>query len=154
MSGSLNHAQIIGNLTRDPELRRTSTGQSVTSFSVATNRVWKDASGEKKEETEFHNVVAWGRLAEICSQYLGKGRKVYVDGRLRTRDWEGQDGTKRRTTEIIAENMIMLDRSTQGASGNAKNFSPQPTFAQPPVQSDSMQSGDNIDDIKLEDIPF
>lgn len=148
MAGSLNRAQIIGNLTRDPELRQTSSGQSVTSFSIATNRVWKDPNGEKKEEVEFHNIVAWGRLAEICSQYLGKGRKVYVDGRLRTRDWETQDGSKRRTTEIIAENMIMLDRAPQGG-GNTGGFTPPVSSpAAPAAQSDG------IDDIKLEDIPF
>jgi len=148
MAGSLNRAQIIGNLTRDPELRQTSSGQNVTSFSIATNRVWKDANGEKKEEVEFHNIVAWGRLAEICSQYLGKGRKVYIDGRLRTRDWETQDGAKRRTTEIIAENMIMLDRAPQGG-GNAGGFTP-------PVSSPVAPAAqsDGIDDIKLEDIPF
>ena len=101
MASSLNRAQIIGNLTRDPELRQTGSGQSVTSFGVATNRVWKDASGAKQEEVEFHNVVAWGRVAEICAQYLRKGSKVYIEGRLRTRDWEGQDGQKLHTTEII-----------------------------------------------------
>src|SRR3989338_5303121 len=95
MASSLNRAQIIGNMTRDPELRQTGSGQSVTSFGVATNRVWKDASGAKQEEVEFHNVVAWGRVAEICAQYLRKGSKVYIEGRLRTRDWEGQDGQKR-----------------------------------------------------------
>lgn len=142
MANSLNRAQIIGNLTRDPELRQTSGGQSVTSFAVATNRVWKDASGSKQEETEFHNVVAWGRLAEICAQYLGKGRKVFVEGRLRTRDWEAQDGQKRRTTEIIAENMVMLDRAGSAPSGGSSaSFS-------------SGSESDGIDDIKLEDIPF
>ena len=143
MANSLNRAQIIGNLTRDPELRQTSGGQNVTSFGVATNRVWKDASGAKQEETEFHNIVAWGRLAEICAQYLRKGSKVFVEGRLRTRDWEGQDGQKRRTTEIITENMVMLDRAPQ--SGSAP-------FTSPPESNESV--GDGVDDIKLEDIPF
>jgi len=146
MANSLNRAQIIGNLTRDPELRQTSGGQNVTSFGVATNRVWKDASGAKQEETEFHNIVAWGRLAEICAQYLGKGRKVFVEGRLRTRDWEGQDGQKRRTTEIIAENMVMLDRAPQ--SGSAPSAPSAPSFGS------NASEGDGIDDIKLEDIPF
>lgn len=146
MAGSLNRAQLIGNLTRDPELRQTSGGQSVTSFSVATNRVWKDASGQKQEEAEFHNIVAWGRLAEICAQYLGKGRKVFVEGRLRTRDWEGQDGQKRRTTEIIADNMVMLDRAPQGGGGG---------FAPPAASSPApAPTNDGVDDIKLEDIPF
>ena len=154
MANSLNRAQIIGNLTRDPELRKTGSGQSVTSFGVATNRVWKDASGAKQEEVEFHNVVAWGRLAEICAQYLAKGRKVYIEGRLRTRDWEAQDGQKRRTTEIITENMVMLDRAPQGGSSSGAPFSPSSSF-NASVESGSVPvSSDGIDDIKLEDIPF
>ena len=152
MAGSLNRAQIIGNLTRDPELRQTSGGQNVTSFSVATNRVWKDASGSKQEEVEFHNIVAWGRLAEICSQYLGKGRKVFIEGRLRTRDWEGQDGQKRRSTEIIAENMVMLDRAPQGSGGFTP---PQAAPSAAPVSTPSpAPANDGVDDINLEDIPF
>lgn len=152
MANSLNRAQIIGNLTRDPELRKTGSGQSVTSFGVATNRVWKDASGAKQEEVEFHNVVAWGRLAEICAQYLAKGRKVYIEGRLRTRDWEAQDGQKRRTTEIITENMVMLDRAPQGGASGAP-FSPSSVPSASSAPSAPISS-DGIDDIKLEDIPF
>ncbi|MBF8281059.1 MAG: single-strand binding protein, single-strand DNA-binding protein, partial [Candidatus Magasanikbacteria bacterium] len=114
---NLNRATIIGNLTRDPELRTTPTGQNVCSFSVATSHVWKDAAGVKQEKTEYHNCVAWGKLAEICGQYLGKGRKVYVEGRLQTRDWVGQDGVKKYRTEIIVENMIMLDRAPAGVAG-------------------------------------
>ncbi|MDA1038586.1 MAG: single-stranded DNA-binding protein [bacterium] len=147
MAGSLNRAQLIGNLTRDPELRQTAGGQSVTSFGVATNRTWNDASGQKQEQTEFHNVVAWGKLAEICGQYLGKGRKVFIEGRLQTRDWEGKDGEKRRSTEIIADNMIMLDRAAQNSGGD--DFTP-PT----PSSSSAPPQGDGIDEIKLEDIPF
>lgn len=105
---SLNRAQIVGNLTRDPEMRYTPNGQAVCSFGVATNRRWKDANGNPQEATEFHNVVAWGKLAEITSQYLKKGQKVYVEGRLQTRTWEGQDGAKRNRTEIVAENFIFL----------------------------------------------
>lgn len=106
---NLNKAMIIGNLTRDPETRTTASGITVCSFGVATNFVWKDATGQKKEKVEYHNVVAWRRLAEICGQYLNKGRRVYIEGRLQTRDWIGQDGIKRYRTEIIADNMIMLD---------------------------------------------
>ena len=117
---NLNRAMIIGNLTRDPELRMTPTGQNVAQLGVATNRAWVNkATGQKQEEVEFHNVVAWGKLAEICGQYLTKGRKVYVEGRLKTRDWVGQDGVKRNRTEIIAENLIMLDRAPAGALGGA-----------------------------------
>ncbi|MBD3250956.1 single-stranded DNA-binding protein, partial [Candidatus Uhrbacteria bacterium] len=112
---SLNRAQLIGNVTRDPEVRTTTTGQSVANFSVATNAQWTDAQGQKQERSEFHNIVAWGKLGEICGQYLAKGRRVYVEGRLQTRDWETQDGQKRQRTEIVADNVIMLDRP-QGAS--------------------------------------
>lgn len=105
---SLNRAQIVGNLTRDPEMRYTPNGQAVCSFGVATNRRWKDQSGNLQEATEFHNIVAWRRMAEIASQYLHKGSKIYVEGRIQTRTWEGQDGQKRNKTEIVAENFIML----------------------------------------------
>lgn len=101
-----NKAIILGNLTRDPEVRMTSTGQPVASFGVATNRRWTDSSGNQQEETEFHEIVAWGKLAEICEKILFKGRKVLIDGRLKTRSWDGQDGVKRYKTEIIAENIV------------------------------------------------
>ena len=109
MARSLNRAQIIGNLTRDPELRYTPNGTAVCSFSVATNRNWTTDSGEKREEVEFHRVVAWNKLAEICSQFLVKGRKVFLEGRLSTRSWNAQDGTQKSTTEIIITDMILLD---------------------------------------------
>lgn len=135
---NLNKAMIIGNLTRDPEMRTTPSGQSVASFGVATNQVWTDQQGQRQERVEYHNIVAWGRLAEICSQYLNKGKKVYIEGRLQTRDWEGQDGVKRYRTEIVAESMIMLDR---GGAGGSKESAP----------SDG-QGGEP--EIKKEDIPF
>ena len=152
---SLNRATILGNVTRDPEVKQTASGQSVCSFGVATNRSWNDASGKKVEAVEFHNVVAWGKLAEICGQYLKKGTKAYVEGRLQTREWEGQDGQKRRTTEIVTDNLIILDRA--GAAG-AKPFSPStssgsatPSFSSPP-KDDPAPNPD--DEIKVEDIPF
>lgn len=111
---NLNRVMIVGNLTRDPEARVIpSTGSAISSFGVATNRVWIDKQGQKQTETEFHNVVAFGRLAEICNQYLTKGRLVYVEGRLRTRNWAGQDGIKRTRTEIVATNMQMFPRTTK-----------------------------------------
>ena len=97
----LNKVQIIGNITQDIELKQTPNGQSVCSFSVATNRNWKDANGMRQEQAEFHNLVFWGKLAEIAGEYLQKGKKVYVEGRLQTRNWEAQDGTKRYRTEIV-----------------------------------------------------
>ncbi len=147
---------IIGNMTRDPEVRTTSGGQSVCSFGVATNRTWTDAAGQKQTQAEFHNIVAWGKLAEICGQYLSKGRKVYIEGRIQTREWEAQDGAKRNRTEIVAENMIILDR--QGQGGGAKPASANP-FA--PAAGEQLSAAapvtatDNPDDtIKVENIPF
>src|SRR5512141_1595817 len=113
-SRSLNKVTLIGNLTRDPELRYTPTGAAVCTLGIATNRTWVTDSGEKKEETEFHRVVAWNKLAELCSQLLAKGRKVYVEGRLRTNTWQGQDGVNHSTTEIIIEDMILLDSRKNG----------------------------------------
>lgn len=147
---NLNRAMIIGNLTRDPETRNTPSGQTVCNFGVATNSTWKDASGQKQERAEFHNIVAWGKLAEICQQYLGKGRKVYVEGRLQTREWDGQDGQKRNRTEIVAENMIMLDRSPQGG-GAAAGASWSPGAA---PAANAAPSAPKDGEIKVEDIPF
>ena len=110
---SLNKVMLIGNLTRDPDVRYTPTGTSVATFGIATNRSWTPADGgEKQERVDFHNIVAWTKLADICGQLLHKGDKVYVEGRLQTRDWKGQDGTDRKTTEIVIDNMMLL-RSTR-----------------------------------------
>jgi len=109
MARSLNKVQLIGNLTRDPELRYTPNGTAVCSFGLATNRSWKTDAGEKHDEAEFHNIVAWNKLAELCSQFLVKGRKVYLEGRLATRTWTGQDGAQRNRTEIVISDMILLD---------------------------------------------
>src|SRR3990172_2722514 len=108
MAWSLNRAQIIGNATRDPELRVTPNGQSVASFGVATNRRWKDQQGNQQEATEFHEIVAWGKLAEVIQQIIHKGNRVYVEGRLQTRSWDGPDGAKRNRTEIVMENFVPL----------------------------------------------
>lgn len=115
MARSLNKVELIGNLTRDPELRYTPQGTAVCTFGVATNRSWTTDSGEKREDADFHRIVAWNKLGELCSQLLSKGRKVYVEGRLSTRNWTGQDGAQRQTTEIIISDMIILDsRRTDG----------------------------------------
>jgi len=106
---SLNKVILIGNLTRDPELRYTPAGTAVCTIGLATNRSWTTQTGETKEETEFHRIVAWNKLAELCAQLLTKGRKVYVEGRLSTHSWTGQDGNQRTTTEIVIEDMILLD---------------------------------------------
>lgn len=108
MSRGLNKVMIIGHLGRDPEMRYTPSGRPVTTFSVATSRSWHSADGERHEETEWFNVVAWGSLAEICNQYLRKGQQVYIEGRLQTRRWEDTEGNKHFTTELVSREMIML----------------------------------------------
>lgn len=108
-SRSLNKVELIGNITRDPELRYTASGVAVASFSIATNRSWKTEAGELKEEVEFHRIVAWNKLAGLCSQLLTKGRKIYVEGRLQTRQWQDKENNKRETTEIVIDDMIILD---------------------------------------------
>ena len=146
----LNKVMIIGRLARDPEVRTTTTGKSVATITIATGLVWKDAAGVKQEKTEFHSCVLWGRLAEIAGQYLVKGRKVYIEGRLQTRDWVGTDGVKRYRTEVVAENMILLDSRPQnsGVGGPAPTNEPDdmPVVSSAPVVDDS--------EIKVEDIPF
>jgi len=116
---SLNKVQLIGNMTRDPELRYTPQGTAVCTFGLATNRQWTTEAGEKKEEAEFHRIVSWNKLAEICSQLLFKGRRIFVEGRLQTRQWTGKDGTPRQTTEIVISDMIILDskRAPEGIGG-------------------------------------
>jgi len=108
MTRGLNKLMVIGHLGRDPEMRYTPSGRPVTTFSVATSRSWHSADGERHEETEWFNVVAWGNLAEICNQHLHKGQQVYIEGRLQTRRWEDTEGNKHFTTEVVAKEMIML----------------------------------------------
>jgi single-strand DNA-binding protein len=110
MPNSINKVILLGNLTRDPEVKATANNQSLTTFGMATNRSFTIASGEKREQTDFHTVVTWGRLADLCAQYLKKGKKVYVDGRIQMREWTDEAGQKKFKTEIIAENVIFLDK--------------------------------------------
>jgi len=117
MSRGLNKVLIIGRLGRDPEMRYTPSGRPVTTFSVATSRTWNTSEGGRRTETEWFNVVAWSNLAEICKQHLSKGRLVYIEGRLQTRHWEDPDGNKHSSTEIVANEMIMLDDRRESASG-------------------------------------
>lgn len=119
MARSLNKVTLIGNLTRDPELRYTPQGTAVCTFGIATNRQWT-TDGEKKEDVEFHRVVAWNKLAEICAQLLAKGSKAYVEGRLQTRSWTGDDNVKRYQTEIVISEMILLD--SKGGGADDDNF--------------------------------
>jgi single-strand DNA-binding protein len=145
----LNKAMVFGNLTRDPELRATPTGQQVCSFGLATNRVFKKQDGTKGEQTEFHNIVVWGRQAENCAQYLKKGSSAYVEGRLQTRSWEGEKG-KQYKTEIIADTVQFGPRSS-GAGAGASARSEAPAEQKAPKD-------DGIDypteDINPDDIPF
>ncbi len=142
---NLNKVFLLGRVTADPQLRSTASGMQVATFSIATNRVWNDQSGTKKESTEFHNVVVWGRQAEVASRFLKKGSLVLIEGRLQTREWEGKDGQKRRTTEIICERMQLGPRPMGG--GSAAPESNESRDALPTVEV-----GD--DEIKSEDLPF
>jgi len=144
----LNRATILGRLTRDPEVKTTPTGKTVVNMGVATGRVWVDAGGNKQEKTEFHNCAIWGKLADIAAQYLTKGRKVYLEGRLETRNWVGkEDNVKHYRTEIVVDNLIMLD----GPRGTA---SAQPARAASQDATPSMPSEVVEEEIKVEDIPF
>lgn len=145
----LNKAMIIGNVTRDPENRTTPNGAQVASFSVATNLIWNDQQGNRQEKVEFHNVVAWRKLAEICSQYLKKGSRVYIEGRLQTRSWDDPNGAKKYRTEIVADNMIMLDRA-----GGSNNQSFGPSQSQQPDDASQPSADDSVEEINVDEIPF
>lgn len=149
----LNKVMIIGRLTRDPELRSTPTGASVCSISLATNFVYTNQStGQKVEQVEYHNVVLWRKLAEIANQYLKKGRRVYIEGRLQTRSWDAKEGGKKSRTEIVAENMIMLDGGSQAAAQSPAAKFDQPEEASAVVEElPTIEQGDDLD---VEGIPF
>lgn len=177
---SLNKVLLIGNLTRDPELRYTPSGAAVCTFGIATNRFYVASDGEKKEETEFIKIVSWNKLAELCSQLLAKGRKVYVEGRLQTRSWETPDGQNRQTTEVVIDDMRILDskREFEGGSGEPAYASSSSAAAEPEMdeakdKSESEPKGPakkasggkdedskgekhekKDEDIDLEDLPF
>lgn len=155
----LNKVMLIGRLTRDPEARTTPQGVTVTSFSIATNRVWKDAQGAQKDRSEFHNIVAWRKLGEICAQYLAKGRQVYIEGHLQTRNWDDQQsGKKQYRTEIVADNMIMLgsraDNPGGGAARPATEPQREPVMAVVGAEDLSSVASAKEEDIRIEDIPF
>ena len=131
--GSVNKVILIGNLGSDPELKYTPSGAAVTNFNVATNEVWNDKDGNKQERTEWHRVVLWRKLAEIAGEYLKKGSKVYIEGRLQTRSWEDKDGVKRYITEVVADNMTMLDSKSEGGSSGSDVSSAPPATEAPPA---------------------
>lgn len=175
---NVNKVILVGRLTRDPDMRTTASGQSVASISLATNNFWTDKSGTKQEKTEFHNVVLWGRLAEVAGQYLTKGQECFVEGRLQTREYTAKDGTQKKTTEIVGETMQLGSRaqgtssgsssqggrtggagaggyaaSSQGQSQNqnqGQNSKPAPAEEEIPT----INLDDEQEEIKIEDVPF
>lgn len=172
---SLNRAMLIGNITRDPELRNTPNGQTVTSFSIATNRRWKNqATNEFQEATEYHDCVAWGKAAEFIANFMKKGNKIYIDGRLQTRGWETPDGVKQRRTEVVVENFVPLTPKGSVAGGSFDSLSdlgnagssddappqnaPDSTMDQTASEATAPKKGAKKpaaeDEINLEDIPF
>lgn len=167
MARSLNRVQLIGNLTRDPELRYTPNGTAVCSFGLATNRSWTTDTGEKHEEPEFHNIVSWNKLAELCSQFLTKGRKVYVEGRLSTRSWQAPDGQQRTKTEVVIDDMILLDspKRTTGTEEEREPYKPKeeaqeaaPKKAKVQKEAASKEEASPVsspsDEVAPDDIPF
>lgn len=159
---NVNKVIIVGRLTRDPELRTTTSGQTVTSVGVATNRYWTNKAGQKQDKTEFHNIILWGRLAEIAGQYLVKGQEAYFEGRLESRSYKGKDGVERKVTEIVAENM-QLGAKAQGGGGGT--YAPRTNQTPAAAQSQGAQAAPaeeiptiNLDEepeeVKIEDVPF
>ena len=147
----LNKVILIGNIGRDPELRYTASGQPVANFSLATSESWTNRDGEREQRTEWHRIVAWGRLAEICGEHLSKGKQVYIEGRLQTREWEDRDGNKRRTTEVTAQQLLMLGRRGDTPSGGGPETDDAPSGDGPetegPPESGPKEGGPD-------DIPF
>ncbi|MDH4330791.1 MAG: single-stranded DNA-binding protein [Candidatus Moranbacteria bacterium] len=171
---NVNKVMLVGRLTRDVEVRNTTTGSTVANVSIATNRFWNDQSGQKQEQTEFHNVVLFGKLAELAGQYLVKGQELFVEGRLQTRSYTGKDNIERRTTEIVAENMQFgskpqgggsYQQNTQQATPQARTSSqfqatpqqqaPAP-IPQPPVEEEipTINLDDEQGEVRVEDVPF
>lgn len=150
----LNKVMLIGNLTRDPEVRTTPQGVPVASFGLATNLIWKDQSGNRQQKAEFHNIVAWRKLGETCGQYLKRGSKVYVEGRLQTRSWDDQSGNKKYRTEIILDSMIMLDKKEGG--GSRTQSAPSQTEAEAPQQETetAQPQPPASEEVNIEEIPF
>jgi single-strand DNA-binding protein len=154
---SLNKVLLLGNLGRDPEVRYTASGKAVATFTIATSQRWKDQDGNDQERTEWHRVVAWGRLGEVCGEYLSKGKQVFIEGRIQSREWEDQDGNKRTTVEIIANDMIMLGGGNYSQDRAAE---PSPRRQGPPASRGSGEGSRRSDDRSYhppppeDDIPF
>ena len=154
---SLNKVLLIGNLTRDPEMRYTNSGAPVVTFGMATNKSWKDSDGETKELAEFHNLVAWNKMAEICQQLLAKGMKVYIEGSLNTRSWEGDDGVTRYKTEIRVDEMILLDSKGKEGAGIEEEMQGSQEKKEAPAKEEAPEeeSEESKEEDPLEeDLPF
>jgi single-strand DNA-binding protein len=154
MARGVNKVILVGNLGKDPETSYTPSGQSVTKFTMATSRSYKDKSGELKEETEWHNIVAWGRTGEICQQYLTKGNQAYVEGRIQSRTWEDKEGKKRYNTDIVADNIVLLGGRGDGGGGGEPQGRPAGASrpAQKPAAEDEFSQAQP--EISDDDIPF
>ncbi len=153
---SLNKVLLLGNLGKDPEVRYTSSGRAVATFTLATSQQWRDQDGNDQERTEWHRVVAWGRLGEICGEYLSKGKQVFIEGRIQSREWEDQEGNKRTTVEIIANDMIMLGggssyQSREPGEGQRRQPSSQ---SRGPAQTGKKENGRSQPPPPEDDIPF
>lgn len=154
---SLNKVMLIGNLTRDPEIRYTNNGATVVSFGLATNKSWKNPEGELQESTEFHNIVAWGKMAEICQQLLAKGMKVFVEGSMSTRSWEDESGATRYKTEVRVNEMILLDSKGKAGTGIDEVASDNKSSTEEmPVKKGKKEtsSEENSEDVLDDDLPF
>ena len=151
MSRSLNKAQIIGNLGADPEIRSTTSGTRVATLSVATSRSWTDRSGQRQEKTEWHRIVCWDKLAEICERYLKRGDRVYIEGRIEYRQWEGQDGQTKYTTEIRAREMIMLGGSGDGGGSSRSRGE---SYASVPASEEDFSDFSDDSLAGEDDLPF
>ena len=138
MAGSgVNKVILVGNLGRDPEVRYTPGGQAVANFTVATNEAWTDKSGQKQERTEWHRIVVWGKQAELCGEYLTKGRQVYLEGRLQTREWTNKEGAKQYTTEVVANQVVFLSGGERGQGrGASRGGAAADDFGPPPPAMD------------------
>ena len=150
---NLNKAFVLGRLTADPEVRNLPSGQNVANFSIATNRIWNDKDGNRQDQTEFHNIVMFGKLADIASQYLAKGALCLIEGRIQTRSWEGQDGQKKYRTEIVAEGLQMGPRAANSGEGGgyaANSSKPAPKKKQEDTSLDELDENE----VDVEDIPF
>jgi single-strand DNA-binding protein len=157
MAGGVNKVILIGNLGRDPEVRFTPGGQAVANFTIATNESWTDKQGQKQERTEWHRIVVWGKLAELCGEYLSKGRQCFVEGRLQTREWTDKEGKKNYTTEVVAQNVQFLGARGEGAGAGprrsqngAQDYGPPPPGMEESANGAASAGGPPQED----DIPF